>query len=87
MAATEVDHEDEEHIIIPGAWRHEPRWKDVPRPAARGRATVDARRQREHVKDYFISPVGAGNWQQKMVGPVLPGAVEERRESEADDED
>ena len=88
MAANEVDHEDEEHNIIPGAWRHGPRWEDVPQPPARGnRATVDARRQREHLKDYFLSPVGAVDWQQKMAGVVLPGAVEERSGSEADDED
>lgn len=88
MAANEVDHEDEEHNIIPGAWRHGPHWEDVPQPTARGnRATVDAIRQREHLKDYFLSPVGAVDWQQKKAGVVLPGAVEERSGSEADEED
>ena len=88
MAANEVDHEDEEHNFVPGAWRHGPHWEDVPQPPARGNlATVDARHQREHLRDYFVSPVGAVDWQQRMAGVVLPGAVEERSGSEADDED
>ena len=88
MAANEVDHEDEEHNFIPGAWRHGPHWEDVQQPHARGNlATVDARHQRDHLRDYFVSPVGAVDWQQRMASVVLPAAVEERNGSEADDED
>ena len=88
VAANEVDHEDEEHNFVPGAWRHGHHWEDVPQPPARGNlATVDARHQREHLRDYFVSPVGAVDWQQRMAGVVLPAAVEERNGSEADDED
>ena len=88
MAANEVDHEDEEHNFVPGAWRHGPHWEDVQQPHARGNlATVDARHQRDHLRDYFVSPVGAVDWQQRMAGVVLPAAVEERNGSEADDED
>lgn len=88
MAANEVDHEDEGHNLVQGDWRHGPHWEDVPQPPARGNlATVDARRQREHLRDYFVSPVGAVDWQQRMAGVVLPAAVEERNVSEADDED
>jgi len=36
MAANEVDHEDEAHNFVPGAWRHGPHWEDVPQPPARG---------------------------------------------------
>ena len=38
-------------------------------------------------RDYFVSPVGAVDWQQRMAGVVLPAAVEERNGSKADDED
>ena len=88
MAANEVDHEDEEHNFVPGAWRHGPHWEDVPQPPPTGNlATVDARRQRDHLRDYFVSSVGSVDWQQRMAGVVLPAAVEERNGSETDDED
>ena len=48
---------------------------------------MDARRQRDHLRDYFVSSVGAVDWQQRMAGVVLPAAVEERNGSETDDED
>jgi len=84
MAANEVDHEDEEHNFVPGAWRQGPHLEHVPQPRARGNlATLDARQQREHLRDYFVSPVGAVDWQQRMAGVVLPAAVDE----EGDDED
>ncbi|XP_071500329.1 putative nuclease HARBI1 [Diadema antillarum] len=69
LTASEVDHEDEEHnFVIPGAWRDGPHWEDVPQPPARGNlATVDARHQRDHLREYFVSPaVGAVDWQQRM---------------------
>ncbi|KAL8602105.1 hypothetical protein ACOMHN_007374 [Nucella lapillus] len=66
MAANEVYHEDEEHTIIPGAWRHGPHWEDVP--------------QQKETATLWMPD-------QKMAGAVLPGAVEERSVSEADDED
>ena len=88
MAANEVDHEDEEHNIVQGAWRHGPHWEDVPQPPPTGKlATVNARRQRDHLRDYFVSSVGAVDWQQRMVGVVLSAAVEESNGSETDDED
>ena len=84
MAVNEVDHEDDEHNFVPGAWRHGPHWEDVPQPPARGNlATVDARHQRDHLRDYFVSPVGVVDWHQRMAGVVLPAAVEERNGSDA----
>lgn len=66
LAANEVDHEDEEHNFVSGAWRDGPHCEDVPLPPARGNlATVDARHQRDHLREYFVSPVGAVDWQQK----------------------
>ncbi|KAH3790554.1 hypothetical protein DPMN_168756 [Dreissena polymorpha] len=77
MAANEVDYEDEEHNFVP-----------VPQSLARRNlATVDVRQQRDHLRDYFVSPVGAVIWQQRMAGVVLPAAVEESNGSEADEED
>ena len=36
VAANEMDHEDEAHNFVPGAWRHGPHWVDVSEPHARG---------------------------------------------------
>ncbi|KAH3789606.1 hypothetical protein DPMN_167791 [Dreissena polymorpha] len=48
-------------------------------------ATVDARHQRDRLRDYFVSPVAVGvvDWQQIMAGVVLSAAVEERNRSES----
>lgn len=87
-AANELDHDDEGHKFVQGTWRHGPHWEDVPQPPARGNlATVYARNQREYFSDYFVSPVGAVDWQQRMAGVVLPAAVEKRNGYDADDED
>ncbi|KAH3829476.1 hypothetical protein DPMN_131472 [Dreissena polymorpha] len=52
-----------------GAWRHGPHWQDVPQPHARGNLdTVNARHQRDHLRDYFVSPVGVVDWHQRMAG-------------------
>ena len=46
-----------------------PHWEDVPQPPARGNLAT-ARHQRDHLRDYFVSPVGAVDWQQRMAGVV-----------------
>ena len=46
-----------------------------------------SQQQEEHLRDYFVSPVGAVDWQQRMAGVVLPAAVEERNGSETETED
>ena len=67
----EVDHEDGEHNLIPGAWREEVTWQEVRQaPAGRNTASLDAKKQREHLKNYFNSPGGAVPWQEKMIPTV-----------------
>ncbi|XP_061191561.1 putative nuclease HARBI1 [Saccostrea echinata] len=56
----EVDHEDLNHDIIPGAWRDQVDWPDVDQPnAPRNTATGDGKYHRELLKKFFSSPQGA----------------------------
>ena len=65
IPVNEVDHEDEEHNLVPGNWRDEVQWQDVDAPPeGRNRDTLDAKHQR-----YFNSPADAAEWQDRMITP------------------
>lgn len=67
----EVDHDDQEHNVVPGNWRDVINWQDVQQPVeGRNRSTTEAKDQREQLKMYFNSPGGALPWQDNMI-PIL----------------
>ena len=65
-----LDQEDNLHAVIPGAWRD---GRDVPDMdhigGGNNRATRAAKAQRDYLKEYYNSPVGAVPWQLNMVQP------------------
>ena len=64
----DVDHDDDDHNVVPGHWRDVINWQDVEGPVAgRNRSTADAKQQREQLKMYFNSPGGAVPWQDNMI--------------------
>jgi hypothetical protein len=62
-----VDHEDPLHNVIPGRWRADPQLHDMEQRLRGNTNTLDARRQRIHLKDYYNSADGAVEWQDRMV--------------------
>ncbi|XP_062601395.1 putative nuclease HARBI1 [Saccostrea cucullata] len=68
LLVNEVDHEDEEHNLIPGNWRDDVQWQEVDAPpTGRNRDTLDAKQQWEYLERYFNSPAGTVEWQDRMI--------------------
>ena len=64
----EVDREDEDHNIIPGAWRNDlVRLLPVRGLFRQGRETKVAKNQRDYLKAYYWSPVGSVPWQMDKI--------------------
>ena len=64
----EVDREDEDHNIIPGAWRNDlVRLLPVRGLFRQGRETEVAKNQRDYLKAYYRSPVGSVPWQMDKI--------------------
>ncbi len=61
-----LDVEDEDHNIIPGAWRQEGMLEELQRIGG-NRMTREAKRQREYLKHYYVSPAGRVPWQERML--------------------
>ena len=71
IPVNDVDHEDEDHNLVPGNWRNDIQWQDMDAPPeGRNRATLDSKQQREYLKRYFNSPAGAVGWQDIMITPL-----------------
>ena len=65
----EVDHEDEEHNVIPGAWREDNNGLEgLYNPRGQNYAT-QPKQMRDHLAHYYSSEVGAVPWQENMVYP------------------
>ena len=65
IANAEVDREDEDHNIIPGAWRETNRWRRYPSP---GTQQSVGKVMRDYVKAYFNSEAGSFPWQERLAG-------------------
>ena len=61
-----VDSEDANHQLVEGAWRMEGILQSVSMSRARN-PSVEAKKQREALCQYFISPAGSVSWQADMV--------------------
>ncbi len=61
-----ADAEDENHNVVPGAWRKDRELPSVPVSNARN-ATTAAQKNRDNLKAYFLSPAGSVSWQENML--------------------
>lgn len=61
-----VDSEDANHQLVKGAWRWEGTLQSVTIGQARNPA-VEAKKQRDVLCEYFVSPAGSVSWQVDMV--------------------
>ena len=64
-----LDHEDEQHNLLPGQWRENANMREVYQAVGRNRDTTAAKRQREYLKLYFNSHAGSVPWQERMILP------------------
>nr|XP_024659559.1 uncharacterized protein LOC112435346 [Maylandia zebra] len=61
-----VDSEDANHQVVEGAWRREGELQSVSMGLARN-PSVEAKKQRDVLCEYFVSPGGSVSWQEDMV--------------------
>ncbi|KAL3976897.1 cytoskeleton-associated protein 5 [Sarotherodon galilaeus] len=61
-----VDSEDANHQLVEGAWRREGELQSVSMGRARN-PSVEAKKQRDILRKYFVSPEGNVSWQEDMV--------------------
>uniref|UniRef100_I3JLH2 DDE Tnp4 domain-containing protein n=1 Tax=Oreochromis niloticus TaxID=8128 RepID=I3JLH2_ORENI len=61
-----VDSEDAKHQLVKGAWRREGELQSVSMGLARN-PSVEAKKQRDVLCEYFVSPAGSVSWQEDMV--------------------
>lgn len=66
LQANEVDHDDDDGIVVPGAWRQGVQLAD---PLAVGgqHVTREGKRLRNYLSDYLNSPTGSLPWQDRIV--------------------
>lgn len=64
----EVNHENENHEVIPGAWQVQAKLMDLPQPAGHNRNYNLTKMQREYLHEYFNSPAEAVPWQNRLCG-------------------
>lgn len=62
-----LDREDENHQLVPGAWRDEAQLKDIEEVLDRNYPSKIAKQQRLYLKHYYSSPAGSVPWQERMV--------------------
>ncbi|XP_041369700.1 protein ALP1-like [Gigantopelta aegis] len=62
-----VDQENEDHQVVPGAWRDDVQLDDLEALGPGNLATNEAKKQRLYLKQYYNSPVGAVPWQKYMI--------------------
>ena len=57
----------DQRFVIPGAWRDEVNMADVEDVRGGNRATIAAKKQRQYLKLFYNSALGALPWQQRML--------------------
>jgi len=62
-----IDHENENHEVIPGAWRLNANMNEVYMAVGGNYDQLAAKRQRETLRIYFNSEAGSVPWQEQMV--------------------
>ena len=67
MFQADADHEDENHQVVPGAWRNGRQMDDVNNPVGGNRASKAAKAQRAYLKHYYNSTTGSVEWQERMI--------------------
>ena len=70
-----LDQEDEEHNVIPGAWRDGVNLDEMHHIRGGNFTSRTAKRQRLYLKAYYNSPVGSVAWQDRMVPWSHPKGV------------
>ena len=70
-----LDQEDEEHNVIPGAWRDGINLDEMHHIRGGNFTSRTAKRQRLYLKAYYNSPVGSVAWQDRMVPWSHPKGV------------
>lgn len=63
----DLDHEDGEHQVVPGAWRNAAVMHEVAVAGRGPRLTGPARAQRVYLMKYFNDPVGRVDWQDAAI--------------------
>jgi len=63
----DVDQEDDDHQLIPGAWRNNAVMQEVEEEGRGPRATAAAKEQRAYLKHYFASDAGSVPWQMHAI--------------------
>lgn len=63
----DIDVENANHQIIPGAWRATANMHDVDSIKGPNRDSTAAKKQREYLKLYFNSEAGSVPWQDRMI--------------------
>ena len=64
----DLDQEDDEHQLIPGAWRDDAMMQDLADEGRGHRATAEVKKLRACLKHYFNSDVGSVPWQMHTNG-------------------
>jgi hypothetical protein len=62
-----LDVEDENHHVVPGAWREGVNMHDMQSVAGANQATRAGKAQRLYMKHYYNSPAGSVPWQNNMI--------------------
>ena len=62
-----LDKEDENHAVVPGAWRQDRNMQDLHNVMGGNRAMRAAKLQQLYLKHYINSRAGSVPWQNKMI--------------------
>ena len=64
----DADREDEDHNIVPRAWRANIYVEEIPQPQAPNRDNREGKVMRDYLKAYFNSDAGSVPWQERLAG-------------------